>query len=69
MSPSDVAGLTYLENDYLQLHDKFIPLSSSHTQSGDSTNSDAGRPTNESQGKTLSPSGEQTKEDDENDNR
>lgn len=69
LSPSDVAGLTYLENDYLQLHDKFIPLSSSHTQSGDSTNSDAGRPTNESQGKTLSPSGEQTKENDENDNR
>lgn len=33
LSPLDVENVLYLENDILQLQDKFIPLSSSYTQS------------------------------------
>jgi hypothetical protein len=32
---AQVEGLNFLENDVLKLNDKFIPLASSHTQSGD----------------------------------
>jgi hypothetical protein len=33
-TPLEVHGSLYLENDVLKLHEKFIPLSSSYTQSG-----------------------------------
>lgn len=34
-SPSDVVGMTFLENEVLEYQIKFIPLQSSHTQTGD----------------------------------
>lgn len=50
-SQSSIEGMNFLENDILELHDKFIPLSSSHTQSGNSVNSptqgEQGRPSSE----------------------
>lgn len=39
-TPSQVLGMTFLENNVLGLHDLFIPLSSSYTQSSN----DVGRP-------------------------
>lgn len=69
MSPLDIYNMTYLEEDILGLSkDKWItPLISSNVQS--SVDSSSGRPTNESQGQTLTESGEQTKENDSNANR
>lgn len=69
LSPSDIWNLTYLEEDILGLgKSKWLaPLVSSNTQS--SVNSTVGRPTNESQGKNLTESGEQSKENDVNANR
>lgn len=69
LSPSDIWNLTYLEEDILGLSkSKWLsPLISSNTQS--SVDSTVGRPTNESQGKGLTESGEQSKEDDVNANR
>ena len=68
MSPFDVESMAYLENEALALQDKLIPLSSSYTQTG-SSESDGGRPTNESLGKDLTDSGEETLETDANENR
>lgn len=67
VSPSDVIGLSFLENDILKLgEDMFVrPLISSNTLSGGtvSTNEgDDGRPTNESKGKRLTDEGENTSE-------
>ena len=56
-TPSMVTGLAYLENEILRLYEHEVPLISSNTMSSDNT---GGRPTNESQGKPLSESGEQT---------
>lgn len=56
-TPSMVTGLAYLENEILKLYEHEVPLISSNTMSSDNT---GGRPTNESQGKPLSESGEQT---------
>jgi hypothetical protein len=68
MSPSTVQNLGYLENKILKLTvDNFnMPLISSNTVSVDT---EGGRPTNASQGKGLSESGEQTLDDDENANK
>ena len=67
MSPSDVLGMSYLENALDLATKKWIhPLVSSNTQS---SLEEGGRPTNESQGKGLQESGEQTKESDANSNR
>ena len=68
LSPSDVVGMSYLEDDILGLATKVwkSPLISSHTSSGDDS---GGRPTNTSQGKGLTESGEQTKENSENENK
>lgn len=41
-SPLEIINLTYLENDILKLHEKFIPLMSSHTMS--TKNGEIGRP-------------------------
>lgn len=35
MSQSSVSNMAFLENDVLELHEKWIPLQSSHTQNGD----------------------------------
>jgi hypothetical protein len=55
-------GLAALENDALNLKDKFVPLSSSHTQSADS-----GRPAKSDD--DITETGEQTREDDEDANK
>ncbi|AZV43716.1 hypothetical protein BAOM_3107 [Peribacillus asahii] len=61
LSPSSLISKTFLENDVLDLHNKLIPLSSSHTISG---KDGAGRPTkNEDE---LSESGLKTKDTDGN---
>ena len=68
MSPSDVLGMSYLESNLGLSIDKWVhPLISSNTQG--SLGDEGGRPTNESQGKGLQETGEQTKESDQNANR
>lgn len=68
LSPSDIIGMSYLEDEILELATKTWthPLISSNTQS---SISEVGRPTNASKGEGLSESGEQTKESDQNANR
>ena len=63
--PSDIAGMSYLENTVLKLQDNLVPLQSSYTQ----TNESQGRATNESKGEDLTEAGEQTAENDTNENR
>lgn len=63
-TPNRIIGALMLENDVLQLHKKFIPLSTSYTTSGDEI---SGRPTNDSQGLDLEDSGEITADTDAND--
>lgn len=58
LSPSALINKTFLQNEILNLPIKLIPLSSSHTQSGDSTSN--GAPTKSDD--DLSESGEQTRE-------
>jgi hypothetical protein len=67
MSPSDVIGMAYLENEILEITDKMFtsPLISSNTMSPDK-NDGVGKPTNKSKGENVTDSGEQTQEDDEN---
>lgn len=63
ITPTDIQGLDYLEMVIMQLGG-LTPLSNSHTQSTDS-----GRPTNASNGDSLTDAGEQTQADDENANK
>lgn len=44
LSPLEALNKTILENEIFKLHEKFIPLQSSHTQSGSATD-EGGRPT------------------------
>lgn len=69
-SPSDVIGLTYLEDSVLKLGIKqwTNPLISSNTKST-TTNTDGGRPTNVSNGEKLGDAGEATQNSDGNSNR
>jgi hypothetical protein len=64
MSPSSMMSMTFFENDVMNITEKFIPLSSSYTQSGKD-----GRP-NKEEG-SLTESGQKTKEQEQNnpDNR
>lgn len=64
--PSDISSMSYLENTLLKLQENLVPLQSSYTQTNDNN---SGRVTNESIGKGLSDSGEQTLENDSNENR
>lgn len=65
-TPLDISGLTFLENDVLELHSKWIPLNSSYTQSGNSAIADeGGRPTVDDT--KLSESGVSTRENNGND--
>lgn len=70
ISPSAVVSMNYLEEMVLGLTDNFIPLSSSHTQSGsiseDSVNEN-GRPKKKDD--DLSEKGEEQREREDNDNR
>lgn len=58
-SPLEVLRMQYLENDVLNLHDTWIPLQSSYTQSSDGTN--------EKDITELSDSGAETRENEKND--
>lgn len=64
-TPNDTLNMCFLENDVLELHNKYIVLSSSHTQSGstDVTNSGGAPKVDDNE---LSDAGAQTRE---NDNR
>lgn len=59
----EMEGSMFLENEVLKLHDKWIPLQSTHTQSGD----EEGRP--QLDDTELTESGTQSREDDVNANR
>lgn len=63
MTPSRTAGAYIIHQDIFDFYNNFIPLSSSYN------GREAGRPTNESQGKTLDVSGEVTKNRDSNKDR
>ena len=64
LSPIEMLALNSYETDVLELHTKFIPLSSSYTQTGDG---ESGRP--QSDATDLSPSGQSTRDTSANDNR
>lgn len=66
VSPSAVSHMTYLENEVLGLTENFLPLSSSHTSSGES-NDEGGRP--ESDEDDLSDKGEEQRDRDDNSDR
>ena len=63
MTPSRTLGSFILHKDIFDFQNNFVPLQSSFNSSIDN---EAGRPTNESQGKTLDESGEKTKDLDSN---
>lgn len=63
-SPSRILGSMILENDILKLQEKFIPLATSFTSTGEDVI--GGRPTNESKGLDLTEKGEVTKDTDAN---
>lgn len=63
MTPSRTLGSFILHKDIFDFQNNFIPLQSSFNSSVDN---EVGRPTNESQGKTLDESGEKTKDLDSN---
>ena len=65
VSQNRIIGNLFAENVALELHNRLIPLPTSYTMSSE----DVGRPTNESQGKSLTESGEQTSDTDQNLNR
>lgn len=60
LSPSGLSNMTFLENDILGLHERMIPLSSAHTQSGD----EAGAP--KKSDNEISDSGLKTRDNDGN---
>lgn len=62
MTPSKIDGAFILQQKVFDFQNNLIPLSSSYTQSTDST----GRPTNKSKGETLDTAGEQTQDTDQN---
>lgn len=64
MTPSRTLGSFILHKNIFDFQNNFVPLQSSFNSSVDSN--DAGRPTNESKGKTLDESGEKTKDLDSN---
>lgn len=67
LSQSNERGLTFLEDNILNLSEEWKPLVSSHTQSSGNLSSGSGRP--ESDVTDLSESGEQTQNNDSNANR
>lgn len=66
MTPSRTLGSFILHQNVFDFQNNFKPLTSSFNNS---SNGEAGRPTNESKGETLDVSGEKTKELDSNKNR
>ncbi|MDU3410089.1 hypothetical protein [Clostridium sp.] len=68
LSQNESVGLGYIENQVLEKHTNMIPVASSHTQSGVSTDNEGGRPTETNDGE-VSDSAQQTRDDDSNNNR
>lgn len=66
MTPSRTLGAYITHNDIFDFYNKFKPLTSSYNSN---VSNETGRPTNESQNKTLSESGEKTKDLDSNKDR
>lgn len=66
MTPSRLLGAYITHNDIFDFYNKFKPLTSSYNSN---VSNETGRPTNESQNKTLSESGEKTKDLDSNKDR
>ena len=66
-TPSRTLGSYVVHENIFDFRNHFIPLQTSYNSSVDSSSENGGRPTNESQGKTLSESGERTKDTDGND--
>lgn len=64
MSMTEMITNTWLENDVLKLHENWLPLNSSHTQTDSEAN---GRPKKESD--QITESGEQTRKNGDNDNK
>ncbi|AYP68245.1 portal protein [Bacillus phage vB_BcoS-136] len=52
LDPIETMNMAYLENDILEFHEKFIPLMSSHTMSGDELINKDGRPTKDTKDKS-----------------
>lgn len=69
ISQPKMNALMYMENDYLKLHEKMIPLQSSYTQGSNDPTAEAGRPTAEEEGEEISDSNENTREHDSNASR
>ncbi|EPY2277967.1 hypothetical protein ACXAT3_002719 [Clostridium sporogenes] len=69
LSPVDMQINTWLENDVLKLHENWLPLNSSHTQTSeaDDSNKKIGKPKKDIE--ELQETGEQTRENDSNNNR
>ena len=59
INPLDMLGMTFLENEVLDLVNKFEPLATSYTQS---SNDDGGAPTVEEKGEQLTDAGELSRE-------
>jgi hypothetical protein len=64
MNPSVLTNMSFLENDVLQLHEKLIPLISSHTQT-----QDEGKGTPKKKDTQLTESGAKTRDQLENENK
>ncbi|WP_202630040.1 hypothetical protein [Clostridium botulinum] len=69
LSPIDMQINTWLENDVLKLHENWLPLNSSHTQTNEPNSEDkkAGKP--QTNAEDLQETGEQTRENDSNNDR
>ena len=60
MNQADLMSMNFVENDILDIANTFIPLSSSHTQASDTSDSEGGRP--QVKDEDLSESGQATRE-------
>lgn len=47
LEPIETMNMAFLENDLLKMHEEFVPLQTSHTQSGDGTAQEKGQPKKE----------------------
>lgn len=68
VSQPKMNAMIYMENDFLKLHEKMVPLQSSYTQSSE-PDAEAGRPTAEELGEEVSDSNENTREHESNASR
>lgn len=65
LQPSEMMGLTFLENKVLNIHEEWLPLNSTHTQTGG--DKEKGRPKKDND--DISESGEKCKDKDVNNNK